>query len=500
MKSFCFIILFYLTFESVFSQSIYFNKRIDITGYAEVCRGIIPFNNGYLVAGGHGPGNKVYMSYLDSVGNLKWTQHYTETNYNYFFGLSGSLFQTKDNYVAICGSRVPAGPRGYSLLIKVDSLGNIKWEKEYQLSDHSNSLSSGNITNDSGYILTGRIIDPGPRNKYLLIKTDSLGSLQWYKMYTDSDPNRNYEGKSVIQTPDSGYCIGGGGGYWNPPAYKYHSIVEIIKTDTLGNEIWKKTYGNPNNCNWGTMLCLSLDSFIIASYSLAYSGDLYSDRQLYITKIGLDGIEKWNKKIGNIAPNKWSSWIVTLENNDIILCGNNAVKDTTSKVIGWIFKLNNNGDSLWYREYAKIQGSNEGNELWQVTSTPDGGFAGAGSLFPEVGNGTQDIWVFKTDSMGCLVPNCNVGITEFNPNSGAQMLVYPNPFKEAFAINYFIPAGNKEAVFQLYDICGKLVYQIGLTTSVNQLQVVASSLKAGIYVASLVVDGVLVKTEKIIKE
>jgi hypothetical protein len=292
-----------------------------------------------------------------------------------------------------------------------------------------------------------------------------------------------------------------GGGYWNPPGEEYHSIVEIIKTDSLGNEKWKKTYGNPLFCNSEAMICLSKDSCIVASYTIGYSGIPRNNSQAYITKLGLDGIEKWNKKIGNLEPNNWVSWIQTLTDGGFIISGSHYDKDTVNKYKGWLFKLNKNGDSLWYREYVVISGINDVNQLWQVTSTPDGGFAAAGSLYPLSAGGTQDIWVFKTDSFGCLVPNCDgLGVTEFNPNAGAQMLVFPNPFSNAFAINYNIPKESKKAVFQLYDVYGKLVYQIGLTTSVNQLQVVASSLKAGIYVASLVVDGAIIKTEKIIKE
>jgi len=162
---------------------------------------------------------------------------------------------------------------------------------------------------------------------------------------------------------------------------------------------------------------------------------------------------------------------------------------------------------LWYREYAKIQGPNEGNELWQVTPTPDNGFAAAGSLFPAESGGTQDIWVFKTDSLGCLVPNCTgLGITEFNPNTGAQMIIYPNPFTNTFTINYFIPEENKkvylpdrQTVFELKDIYGRLVYSTPLSMTINQLQIDASSLTAGVYVVSLIVDSVIISSEKIVK-
>ena len=97
--------------------------------------------------------------------------------------------------------------------------------------------------------------------------------------------------------------------------------------------------------------------------------------------------------------------------------------------------------------------------------------------------------------------NCTgIGITEFNPNAGAQMVVYPNPFKEAFAINYSIPKESKKGVFELRDVMGRLVYSTTLNNNLRQLQVVASGLKAGMYVAAFIVDGVMVSSEKIVKE
>ena len=506
MKKLKFLILLFIfncTLFIVNSQSVYFNKRIDVTGSGEVCRGVALAKGGYLVAGGTGDGiREIYLSYIDYLGNLKWTQYYYNSSYLYYFGLSGSLFPTKDNYYAICGVRIEPGQPlpgpAYAILIKVDSLGNKIWEKDYPTIN--NFFNSGNTTKDSGYILTGYGPTTGTTNfGYLLLKADNMGNQQWYKTYTDHNPNRNYAGYSVMQTPDKGYCIGGGGGEIDLPYY--NGIVEVIKTDSLGNQQWKKTYGNPLYANWGTMVSLSADSCIIASYSVSYSNMPEDNRQIYVAKIGLNGIEKWNKKIGLATLGNGSTWVQTIDDGSLIVSGFHLVRDTINKSIGWLFKLNSNGDSLWYREYAVIQGPNESNQLWQVTPTPDKGFAGAGSLFPEESGGTQDIWVFKTDSLGCLVYNCTgLVVTEFNPNAGAQLLVYPNPFKEAFAINYSIPKESKKGVFELRDVMGGLVYSTTLSNNVRQLQVVASSLKTGVYLATFIVDGVMVSSQKIIKE
>ena len=324
-------------------------------------------------------------------------------------------------------------------------------------------------------------------------------TIKRYQTYTDNHPNRNYAGNCVIQTPDTGYCIGGGRGYYQT-AVDYRSIIEIIKTDKQGNQQWKKTYGNPIYNNHGGFITQSKDTCIVVTYSSAYEAGEYANRQVFIAKLGIDGNEKWNKRIGLFVLGNYSSWIHTLADGSFVISGGHEIKDTLAKWIGWLFKLNKNGDSLWYKEYAIIQGPQDANQLWHFSPTPDKGFACAGYLYPNSSGGPDDIWVFKTDSMGCLVPNCHVGITEFNPNAGAQMVVYPNPFKEAFAINYNLPKESKKGVFKLRDVFGKLIYSTPLSMNVNQLQVVASSLKAGMYVATFIVDGTMICSQKIIKE
>ena len=80
-----FLFFFFLLFEIINAQSIYFNKRIDITnGDWDLSTSLITFGNGYLVGGNCGSGRKMFLSKLDSIGYIEWTQIYSETGYNYF--------------------------------------------------------------------------------------------------------------------------------------------------------------------------------------------------------------------------------------------------------------------------------------------------------------------------------------------------------------------------------------------------------------------------------
>jgi hypothetical protein len=65
----------------------------------------------------------------------------------------------------------------------------------------------------------------------------------------------------------------------------------------------------------------------------------------------------------------------------------------------WIFKLNDNGDTLWNKFFSG-KNDDEGNA---IAITSDGGLIIAGTTF-SYGHGRNDIWLIKTDSNGNIIP------------------------------------------------------------------------------------------------
>ena len=77
----------------------------------------------------------------------------------------------------------------------------------------------------------------------------------------------------------------------------------------------------------------------------------------------------------------------------------------------------------------------------------------------------------------------------------------PNPFAESTVITYSIPASVQKAQIHFYDGQGKLINSVDVIERGNgQLNVFANDLSSGVYTYSLVADGQVVSTKRMIKE
>jgi hypothetical protein len=130
-------------------------------------------------------------------------------------------------------------------------------------------------------------------------------------------------------------------------------------------------------------------------------------------------------------------------------------------------------------------------------------------------NHTQDSLITAiTSSVSSCCSNSNVRLTgiaggtinQQNINlSDADVIVLnqntPNPFAEQTTITYNVPAKYKFAQMVFKTIEGKIIRTVDITTKGRgQLNVFANDLSAGLYVYSLIVDGEIVDTKKMVKE
>ena len=90
-----------------------------------------------------------------------------------------------------------------------------------------------------------------------------------------------------------------------------------------------------------------------------------------------------------------------------------------------------------------------------------------------------------------------VGINN-NDVTKSSISCYPNPVKDFLNFNYDLGHNSQGEIF-IYDLVGKKVRHQNITNSEDQSQINVSDLNPGVYIWKLQVDGIPVKSEKLIK-
>jgi hypothetical protein len=171
--------------------------------------------------------------------------------------------QTSDsNYLILSSSSsVGFGPTfSESMLTKMDTNGNIIWSRRYYMGADEIVFNSVQETFDNGFVLSGT---NSFWNNISLMKTNSVGGIEWSNTIGQTYFNNNLEGTFSLQLPDSSFLT------LSPS--QNHNIL-IINTDALGSTLWSKEYGTASE-TIGKMI-LKNDN------QLAVSGSTNSDYYL----------------------------------------------------------------------------------------------------------------------------------------------------------------------------------------------------------------------------
>jgi len=227
--------------------------------------GIIQDNAGNILVTGNessfGSGMlDAWLTKLNSAGDTIWNKTYGGAQDDWGYG----LLQTKDGGYAIGGYTQSFGAGGKDMyLVKTDVNGNLQWSKTYGGS--SDDEAYGHCiqqTKDKGFILVGSTLSYGAgMEDIFLVKTDSVGNLQWAKVY--GGPKDDF-GHAVQQTKDGGYVIAGftksfgfGGGNCNN--------AFLLKTDSIGNIKWSHVYGGNGKASTGSSSADGAYGLVIAN-------------------------------------------------------------------------------------------------------------------------------------------------------------------------------------------------------------------------------------------
>ena len=222
-------------------------------------------DEGYVVAGStesDGAGDFDFWVFkLSPIGEIEWQKTYGGSNIDFLY----SIHQSTDEGYIITGltESFSAGDSDIWVL-KLDSIGEIEWQKTYGGSEDDYARSIQN-TSDSGYIVAGITQSFGAGlEDFWILKLNSVGAIEWQRTYGGSE---NDDPHLIQQTNEGGYIVSGitysfGGGrfdFW------------VLKLSSIGEIEWEKTYGGSENDYLNTFQRTSDEGYIIGGWSYSFS-------------------------------------------------------------------------------------------------------------------------------------------------------------------------------------------------------------------------------------
>ncbi len=476
-----------------------FNHRIDYHGYPEFGWSVtVEQDSNFTIMSGymdtlHGPG-PLYQGLLfdrfDVNGNLILQKKLITDSAVLFPGLSHSFKKAGDSTYFLGGTiQKPNGDaQGYWVLY--NHQGDTIRTHEFGGS-HVDAFYNCTQTYDKGYALVGQTKSLGDTiGDIWLVKLDSDGNFLWQKTY--GSPGIQEIGNTILEDTAKNLVIGAF-------AVTFNSDPVFVKTDSAGNQVtylkWtsgaKSACGGNNvpagNGNYYQYGCV--DSTLVNGHA-AYPSVVH--------KLDANFNIVWSAYFSNPGINAIYNLTVNADSS-IVFVG--LVDESINLAIpyGWIVKLDRNGNVLWQHEY--YIDSAEQNYMADVEQTPDKGFIITGMV---TGNGTtsQDTWLIRLDSNGCLQNNCGyvapTGIIEIMQDS-ITMNIYPNPVINELHLLYHLPLSADDGQLEIRNILGETVFSKKILSGTHDENVDLSNLPDGIYIISVISSEQQI-TRKIVKQ
>jgi hypothetical protein len=364
-----------------------------------------------------------------------WTKNYGGYNDDGAY----SLQQTFDGGYIIAGGTESFGAGGNDVyLIKTNEDGDTVWTKACggARDDEGYSVQQ---TSDSGYIVVGSTYSFGAayEDDAWLIKTDSKGDTIWTKRFGETNhPDRGY---SVQQTNEGGYIITG-----CTESYGLnYTHAWLIKTDSSGNKVWDKTFGGADTVSYGRSVRQTNDGGYIITGWKDYSGT--SDYDVWLIKTDSLGNKLWDKIWGR-GYYDYGRSVQQTNDGGYIVTGDTRPYSTTNSDV-WLIKTDVNGDTVWTKTY----GGTADDRGWSVQQTSSGGYILTGYT-ASYGASGGDAWLIKTDSSGNKL---------WDKTFGGSAYDYCRSVRQTNDGGYIV-AGETSS----YGSGGKDVYLIRLTAEV----------------------------------
>jgi hypothetical protein len=338
------------------------------------------------------------------LASLFWMLHITsakaqymlmfEKTFSHFTGTEAQAIEPvgTSGYI-MCGTVLTNGVYNAGL-IRLDSAGNILWTKRFGQTTDVFAIDV-KPTSTGGFILAVQQAATFSTYDVGGICTDASGNILWEKIWGGIGSEEVYE---VMQTSDGGFLFSGRSDSFGPIG------AMLIKTDATGTLMWRNVYhGNP-----GAEGCSAKEvpagGYVLTSRLLDTTFSPLS--HVMVVRTDVNGDTLWTSTFG--APVNGQE-----EPEDIEVCADGSfliAGRTYNYTAGitdiFLAKVDPNGNFLW----AKVYGG-PGTELTFDTDLTSDGGAIVGGWTSSFGNGINNYYLIRTDSMGDTLWTGTTGTT-----------------------------------------------------------------------------------------
>lgn len=378
----------------------------------------------------------LFFAQLDTLGNIL-------SYHTYFDSLGGdltarphcSIHKLKDG----SGYVIPAGSftRSTGILCFFNNRGQFT-----KIVEHSDTTSQTEIYNtlietNTGLLMFGTKSRLDYRSDVFVMKTDKQGNKLWEKYY--DSPGRQWYYGGVFQENDTSLILGVTEiDPQNTPMSQWKRKGIMLALDTLGGEQWRwesetsllhAGLGGPikrPDGNW-MYSTAEIQAFPALNFASNNTKIVVRDANFnLITERILSPYYSEANSFVDIQPTQDGNWLgIGAMTTPILGTQPNALA-------GWMYKFDNNLDSIWSREDTVFYNLQIYTDHWLhgAVQLPSGSIIAAGQInvyHPSPGKSWG--WLIKVSKDGCIdTLACSVSaVKDWKHHVGADVKIFPNP-------------------------------------------------------------------------
>lgn len=393
----------------------------------------------------------------DTSGNILWNRTYQGI---YNSAITAVKELPNGNFVLIGRTEFVLGS-GKIWFLLVDSSGNL-------ISTNSYFMGSVGITNyfqvgfsldftiDSGYIIGGHGGITPNVTRGVIVKLNSSGQVDWYKMLTENPDGTGNLWMSKVyrikQLADSSFILTG---YLQAGPNQDYKMI-LIKLDFNGNEIWRRSYNTVNGYDtYGYDIDVAPDG----GYILTGRTENATNAELLLVKTNCLGF-----------------WQAPKADFSVIWNGSTAT----------FYNLSGRADTCIY-----YFGDGDSAIVLLTDTTPVvHTYAGSGPYTPY-------LLAYACGEVDTLYQTIYTGINNEYELIEKSFTIFPNPAAEKITLSCIIPSNLTEVNLLITDLTGRVISSNQIQGNPREMEIDISYLSNGSYLVSLEHNGNILASRKL---